>query len=393
MSNAFSSKNLVATLRDIVAVDRRVALHEPTFAGREWEYVKDCLDTSWVSYLGRYVGEFEAHVARNAGTEHAVAMVSGTAALHMALMLVGVRPGDEVVVPALTFVATANAVAYCGAVPLLAEVEERSLGLDPAALDQWLQEHAEVTEDGPRNRVTRRPIRAILPMHCFGHPVDMDALAPVAERWRLPVVEDAAESIGSQYKGRLTGGLSRISAFSFNGNKVVTTGGGGALATNDAELAQRARHLTTTAKVPHAWEFVHDAVGYNYRMPNLNAAVGCAQMEQLPGFLADKRRLAQRYIEALAGVAGVRPVVEPDYAHSNYWLNALLLDEDQAHHREELLQATNEAGLMTRPVWRLMHRLPMYADTPRMPLPVAESIERRLINLPSSPFLGQSDAA
>lgn len=382
---------IVAVLRQLVAGgDARVPLHEPRFAGHEWDYVKNCLDEGWVSSVGAYVDRFEAELADLCGVRHGVATVNGTAALHVALLVAGVRPDDEVLVPALTFVATANAVMYLGAMPHFVDSDERTLGLDPAALARHLEAIAEPIPggDGFRNRQTGRRLTAVVPMHAFGHPVDMDALDEVAEAWKLAVVEDATESLGSSYKGRPCGSFGRAAALSFNGNKIVTTGGGGAVMTDDEDLAKLAKHLTTTAKTPHRWAFEHDMVAFNYRLPNINAALGCAQLEQLPGFLAAKRRLAERYREAFAGIGGLRFVVEPEDCHSNYWLNAILLDEAEASQRDEILDATNDAGIMTRPAWTLMHRLPMYRDCPRADLAVAESLERRLINLPSSAVLG-----
>jgi perosamine synthetase len=374
----------VAALRRALPAEAASApLHRPVFAGREWDYLRECLDSSYVSSVGPFVTRFERQMAEAAGTEHAIAVVNGTAALHVCLLLSGVAPGDEVLCPALTFVATANAIAYCGAVPHFVDSHPRTLGVDSQRLAEHLEAIAERGRHGALNRRTGRPIRAVVPMHTFGHPVDMNPLLALAEAWGLAVIEDATESLGSRYKGKPTGCLSRMAAFSFNGNKVVTTGGGGAITTSDARLAEAAKHLTTTAKLPHAWAFVHDRVGFNYRMPNLNAALGCAQLEQLPDFLAAKRILAERYRQALADLPGVSFFVEPEFARSNYWLNALLLDEEVAGERETLLQRCNDAGLMCRPVWTLMHRLPMYADCPRMALPVAEAIERRLINLPS----------
>jgi len=363
------------------------ALHEPTFAGREWDYVKDCLDSGWVSTAGDYVERFEAMLADFTGVAHAVATVNGTAALHTALKLIGVQAGDEVIVPTLTFVATANAATYLGAVPHLADCEERTLGLDATKLAAHLETVAEPANGARRNRATGRRIAAVVCMHTFGHPVDLDALVRVCERFGVPLIEDAAESLGSYYKSRHTGNHGRLSILSFNGNKTVTTGGGGAVLTNDDGLAKAARHLTTTAKTPHKWEYAHDQAGFNYRLPNLNAALGCAQLERLPDLLARKRRLAEAYDAAFAGRNGVRFFREPDFARSNYWLNALLLDRDVADDRDAVLERTNARGFMTRPAWTPMHRLPMYDDCPRMDLGAADDLYRRLINIPSSAHL------
>ncbi|HWI26940.1 MAG TPA: LegC family aminotransferase [Stellaceae bacterium] len=381
----------VAALRSVLPETcERVPLHQPVFAGKEWDYVKECLDSTVVSSIGSFVGRFERQMAELAGTRHAVAIVNGTAALHVALLLAGVRPGDEVLAPTLTFVATANAISYCGAVPHFIDSSLVTLGIDPDRLRDYLRDIAERRGDEVINRRTGRVIRALVPMHTFGHPVDMEPVLDVAAEWGLFVIEDATESLGSRYKGKPTGGWSRLAAFSFNGNKIVTTGGGGAITTDDEALAEKAKHLTTTAKLPHPWAFVHDAVGFNYRMPNLNAALGCAQLEQIHGFLASKRKLAERYRRALAGVPGASFVAEPPFARSNYWLNALLLDEQHADAREQLLERCNAAGLCCRPAWTLMHHLPIYRNCPRMELPVAESVARRLINLPSGAGLAEA---
>ena len=378
---------IVEAIRSVVG--DKAALHEPEFAGNEWSYVRDTIDTGWVSSAGSYVDRFEEMLAERLGVARVVATSNGTAALHLALLLAGVEPGDEVLTPALTFVATANAVTYCGAIPHFVDASEESLGIDPYRLAAHLAEIGERRASGLVNRRTGRRITALLPMHTFGHPVDLDPLLELAERFGLVVVEDAAESIGSLYKGRPTGALGSIGALSFNGNKTVTTGGGGAVVLGDRDLGNRAKHLSMQAKVDHRWEYIHDEIGFNYRMPNLNAALGCAQLEQLDGFLNDKRRLAERYADAFSDLAGVRFFVEPPFARSNYWLNAILLDEPDLQQRDAVLAATNAAGLMTRPVWRLMHRLPMYADAPRDSLEVAEALELRLINIPSSARLGR----
>jgi aminotransferase in exopolysaccharide biosynthesis len=361
-----------------------VVLHEPRFGGNEWVYLKDCLDSSFVSSVGRFVDRFENELASFTGAKRAVAVVNGTAALHIALRLAGVEAGDEVLLPALTFIATANAVSYCQATPHFVDSEERSLGMDPECLRDYLSSTTEMVSGHCINRSTGRVIRAMVPMHTFGHPVDIDALLSIAHDFHLQLIEDAAESLGSLVGGRHTGTFGLMGTLSFNGNKTITTGGGGAILTNSAELGARAKHLTTTAKLPHRWNFLHDEVGYNYRLPNLNAALGCAQLEQLPGFLEDKRRLFERYQLAFANFSGVHLVTEPLGCRSNYWLQTLLLDESVANQRDAVLTATNDAGLMTRPVWTLMHRLSMYNKAPRAPLPVAESLERRLINIPSS---------
>lgn len=379
-----TSDAIVEALREVLPA--KAVLHEPVFSGNEWLYVKECLDTTFVSSVGKFVDRFEAMLAEYTGVKRAIAVVNGTAALHICLKLAGVDRDEEVLIPALTFVATANAVAYCGAVSHLIDSSYATLGMDPKALEARLSEIAVIGSDGKtRNRLSGRRIAACVPMHTFGHPVELDEIAEVCSRFGIPLIEDAAESLGSTYKGRHAGTRGVTSALSFNGNKIVTTGGGGAILTNDESLGAFAKHLTTTAKVPHAWNFVHDHTGYNYRMPNLNAALGCAQLERLPGFVERKRALADRYSKAFARISGARLFTEPADCRSNYWLNAILLDD--AGQRQSVLEATNAAGIMTRPAWTLMHKLPMYADCPRMPLPVAEDLEARLINIPSGASL------
>lgn len=364
-----------------------VLLHEPTFAGNEWQYLKECLDSTFVSSVGKFVDRFESELAAYTGAQRAVAVVNGTAALHVALRLAGVRPGDEVIVPTLTFAATAAAVTYCGATPHFADSEARTLGIDPLALREYLADSTEVRAGQCINRATGNVIRALVPMHTFGHPVDIEAMLRVAADFRLALVEDAAESLGSTVEGRHTGTFGLLGTLSFNGNKTITTGGGGAIITNDLELARQAKHITTTAKVPHPWEFIHDQVGFNYRMPNINAALGCAQLEQLDGLIASKRRLYSRYAAAVADIPGVQMMHEPAGCVSNYWLQCLLLDEDIAGSRDDILAATNGSGLSTRPVWMPMHLLEPYRTCPRMDLTVAESLARCVINVPSSPGL------
>jgi len=390
MNNSFSLENVIEAMKSVLPADQEfIALHEPSFNGNEWKYVKDCIDTGWVSSVGEYVNRIERDLADYTGSAYAVAVVNGTAALHIALQLAGVKAGDEVLVPSLTFIATANAVSYCGAVPHFVDSEEKTLGLDPNKLYNYLKEICELRSPGCFNRQTGRRISAVLPMHTFGHPVDMDPLSEMCQRFNLKLVEDATESLGSLYKGRHTGSMGEISVLSFNGNKTVTTGGGGAVLTNDASLAKLAKHMTTQAKVPHRWEFNHDMVGYNYRMPNINAALGCAQLEQLSGFIEKKRRLATRYQEAFKHVSGISFFTEPDFAHSNYWLDVLMLDKEYSGERDNLLELTNNLGIMTRPSWVLMNKLPMYQACPRMDLSVAEDLERRILNIPSSASLGE----
>lgn len=367
-----------------VCGNNKVSLHSPIFNGNEWNYTRDCLNSTFVSSVGAYVDRFEANLAEYTGAKHAVAVVNGTAALHVALILAGVQPDDEVLVPALTFIATANAIRYCNATPHFVDSDERTLGLDPTALRDWLDIATEQCNGLCINRKTGQVIRAILPMHTFGHPCAMDELQSIASDYGLVLIEDAAESLGSYYGKRHTGTIGQIGTLSFNGNKIITTGGGGAILTNNTAIAKRAKHITTTAKLQHRWAYEHDEVGFNYRMPNINAALGCAQLEQLPEFLKAKRRLYSLYKKAFSGIAGVTVIAEPQQTHSNFWLQTILLDADAKAERDSILAVTNDAGYMTRPAWRLLHKLTPYQSCPRAPLPISESLEQRLINIPSS---------
>jgi perosamine synthetase len=359
-----------------------IPLHAPVFIGNERKYVMDTLDSTFVSSVGAYVDRFEAMMCEITGAAYAIAMVNGTAALHMALMLADVERGDEVISQSLTFIATCNAISYIGAHPLFLDIDKDSLSLSPVALKLYLQENATLKQDGfTYNINTGRRIKACVPMHTFGLPGRVDALVEICNEWNIVLVEDAAESIGSYYKGKHTGTFGKIGTFSFNGNKTVTCGGGGALTTNDQSIAQKAKHLTTQAKVPHSWAFVHDAVGYNYRMPNLNAALACAQLEQIEKFVQNKRELAAIYQEKFKSI-GVTFCNELPEAEANYWLNAILLnDKDE---REKFLTFMNSNGVMSRPVWELMHRLPMFVNEPKSNLENSEWIADRLVNIPSS---------
>lgn len=373
--------SLIRFIRDQYRTDEFIPLHAPVFSGREREFVIDAINSTFVSSVGAYVDRFEKDIATFTKSPRAVAVMNGTAALHIALKLVGVVPGDLVVTQSLTFVATCNAINYCGAEPLFVDVDRHTLGLSPAALGAWLSEHALLDDYGDcRTRVGHRRIRACLPMHTFGHPVEIDKLVSVCEHWHLILIEDAAEAVGSYYKGRHTGNFGKVGVLSFNGNKIMTTGGGGMLLI-DEEMGKRAKHLTTTARVPHSYEFVHDEVGYNYRLPNLNAAMGCAQLEQLPSFLASKRALAATYIEFFKG-SNFQPIVEPEHCHSNYWLNGVICQN--AEERDSLIKFTNNAGVMTRPIWKLMTHLPAFANSLRGPLENSHWFEARVVNLPSS---------
>lgn len=369
------------------ASETRVALHEPRFLGNEKRYVTECIETGWVSYAGAFVTKFEAALAEACGAPHAVCVSSGTVALQIALQAAGVTAGDEVLVPSLTFVATPNAVSHIGAIAHFVDSDEETLGVSPVALAEHLERIGEARDNGLYNRQTGRRIAALLPVHVFGHPADMDALNALMARHRIAVVEDATESLGSFYKDKPCGSLAPLATLSFNGNKIVTTGGGGAIVTQDPEIARWIRHMTTTAKQPHPWKFEHDAIAWNFRLPNLNAALGLAQLERLPDMLSAKRRLHQRYGEVFANLDGAQLFSDASFARSNYWLCALLLDKGQEAALEPILEATNAAGLSTRPAWTPMHRLPIYADHPRADVRIAESLSQRILNLPSSPFL------
>ena len=357
-----------------------VPLHAPVFLGNEKKYLCDCIDTTFVSSVGQYVDRMEQMVAGYTGAARAVVCVNGTNALHLSLVLSGVGQGDEVITQPLTFIATANAISYCGAAPVFCDVDGDTMGLSPAAVRTWLEGNAEVRGGRCIDRNTGRRISAVVPMHTFGHPVRLDEFVTLCEEWKLTLVEDAAESIGSFYKGRHTGLSGKVAALSFNGNKTITTGGGGMLLFTDAGLGERAKHLTTQAKIPHRWEFRHDAVGYNYRMPNINAALGCAQMENIGKILENKRRTAMAYKDFFAGSA-IRFFDEPEGCRSNFWLNAVLLPDKAAQQR--FLEETNDAGVQTRPIWELMNRQEMFRGCPHGSLANAEMFADRVVNIPS----------
>ena len=377
------------------APEQPIALHEPHFGGTQaWDYVRDCLDSGWVSTAGRWVSRFERELCAHTGAAHVVAVTNGTVALRLALHLVGVRAGDEVLLPPLSFVATANAVAHLGAIPHFVDIEADCLGMNPKALAERLETIAEKREGELFNRFTGRRLAAVLPVHVFGHPALVEDLSAVAEAWGLALVEDAAEALASWRNGTHCGLFGSVGTLSFNGNKLITTGGGGALLTNSAELAQRARHLSTTAKLPHPWKFEHDAVGWNDRLPNLNAALGVAQLEDLERRLAAKRKLTDCYAAAFQDIPGVDLVDEPPGCRSNQWLVSLRFrDEDPSiaeAKRLQVLETAHAKGLMLRPVWTLLSQLPMYSRTPRGDLSTAEDQALRLLNLPSSPQLLES---
>jgi len=362
--------------------DGPVALHEPRFRGNERRYVLDCIDSTFVSSVGEYVGKFEESIVKYTESKYAVAVVNGTAALHLALQLAGVKSGDEVITQPLTFIATANAIAYSGARPVFADVDMKSLGLSPESVEEFIITRCYTGSDGfLYNRSTRRRIAACVPMHTFGHPCRIDMLREVCDRHKVAVIEDAAESLGSFYRGRHTGTTGQMGILSFNGNKIVTTGGGGMILTDSEEIARHARHLTTQAKVPHRWEYRHDETGYNYRLTNIQAALGCAQMEMLPQYIESKRALAESYRDFFLN-RGIDFITEPEEARSNYWLNAVMMTDSKE--RDAFLDYTNDRGIQTRPAWELMSSLPMFENCEAMPLPNATFIAARLVNIPSS---------
>jgi perosamine synthetase len=374
-------KETIQFIRQQFGTDDFIPLHAPVFPGNEKKYVMDAIDTTFVSSVGEYVNLFEQQLAARAGTAYAVATVNGTAALHIALLLAGVKPGEEVLSQSLTFIATINAITYAGGHPVFIDVDPGTMGMSPASLQKFLETNAEVRDGKVYNKLSGNRIAACLPMHTFGHPCEIDSLCSICDKWNIPVVEDAAESIGSYYKEMHTGGFGLMGTFSFNGNKTITCGGGGAIVTNDEGLAKMAKHLTTQAKVPHPWEFKHDHTGYNYRMPNLNAAMACAQLEQLDFFLRNKRALAESY-KTFFESTQFEFVNEPAHSKANYWLCSILLKDKSE--RDLFLEFSNTRGVMCRPAWTLMNELPMFSDCWHDVLTNSINISNRLVNLPSS---------
>lgn len=357
-------------------------LSVPVFAGNEKKYLEECIDTTFVSSVGKFVDRFEEEVAKYTGAKKAVVCVSGTNALHMSLLLSGVERDDEVLTQALTFIATCNALSYIGAHPVFVDVDRSTMGLSPDAVKQWLVKNVEIRNGECFNKNTGRRVKACVPMHTFGHPVRIEELADVCEEYHIELVEDAAESIGSRYKGKHTGTFGKVGAISFNGNKTITTGGGGMMLFNDEELGAYAKHITTQAKIPHRWEFRHDHIGYNYRMPNINAALGCAQLENLDKYIASKRETASAYADFFRNIDDIDFFVEPENSFSNYWLNVVILKDKDA--QLDFLQQTNDNGVMTRPIWELMNRLPMFEKCENDGLKNTVWFADRVVNIPSS---------
>lgn len=376
-----SYKKITDFIHDLYGAPE-VPLHAPCFIGNEKKYLAECVDTTFVSSVGQFVDRFEEKMAQYTGAARAVTCVNGTNALHLALLLVGVVRGDEVLTQALTFIATCNAIRYIDAYPVFLDVDQSTMGLSPDAMREWLSRNTEIKDSQCFNKNTQRRIKACVPMHTFGHPARIDEIAAVCEEYHIELVEDAAESLGSLYKGQHTGLFGRVGVISFNGNKTITTGGGGMLLLNNEELGAQAKHLTTQAKVPHRWEFIHNRVGYNYRMPNINAALGCAQLEHLEEFVLNKRETAEKYHAFFATIDDMDYFVEPENCRSNYWLNTILLKNRQA--QQDFLQYTNDHGVMTRPAWQLMNRLEMFKGCETDGLKHTQWLEERIVNIPSS---------
>lgn len=381
--NCSIHSSITAAIHKAVDGQNNLPLHEPSFEGNEWHYVKDCLDSGWVSSVGKYVDLFEIELARVTRVKRAIAVVNGTSALHVALLLAGVVANDEVLLPTITFIATANAVSYIGAIPHFIDSHELTLGVNPEKLEKWLLTQCTRRQGNTYNKSTGRRISALVAVHTLGHPVELDEISTICKNFGIALIEDAAEALGSLYGGVHVGHHGLLSILSFNGNKIATTGGGGAILTNDESLADRAKHITTTAKVAHRWEFVHDMIGYNYRMPNINAAIGLAQLENLPKFLKRKRELAGRYEEAFASVSNVLFFQEAKFARSNYWLNAIFVQSDIA----SALEYITGQGIFARPLWAPLHTLPMYKECPSMDLSGATDLSKKVLTLPSGPKL------
>ena len=375
-------KKITDFIHDLYGGGDFIPLAVPVFIGNEKKYLNECIDTTFVSSVGKFVDRFEEDTARYTGCKRAVVCVSGTNALHMSLILAGVERDDEVLTQALTFVATCNALSYIGAHPVFIDVDRDTMGLSPAAVREWLAKNSEQKNGECYNKRTGRRVKACVPMHTFGHPVHLDELVEVLDEFHIELVEDAAESIGSLYKGKHTGTFGKVGALSFNGNKTITTGGGGMMLFNDEELGAFAKHITTQAKIPHRWEFRHDHIGYNYRMPNINAALGCAQLEHIEEYVASKRETAKAYEDFFRNIPEIEFFTEPKDTRSNYWLNVVILKDKEAQFN--FLEYTNDNGVMTRPIWELMNRLPMFEKCENDGLKNTIWFADRVVNIPSS---------
>lgn len=375
-------QNIVDFIQKTFDTKEFIPLHEPRFIGNEKKYINDCIDSTFVSSVGKYVDTFEKEFAKKVGSEYAVAVVNGTAALHISLLLADVKSGDEVITQPLTFIATSNAISYIGAKPIFVDVDLDTMGLSPKSLKEFFESNCEIIDNQCINKTTGKTIKACVPMHTFGHPCRSDEIKDICDNWNITLVEDAAESLGSFYKEKHTGTFGKVGAFSFNGNKIITSGGGGVIVTDDEKLAKRAKHLTTTAKIPHPFEYVHDEIGYNYRMPNLNAALLVAQLEQLDKFCENKKELALKYDEFFKDIDGIDFINQPENSRSNYWLQAVILKDVKT--RDEFLNFTNKNGVMTRPIWKLMNELEMFKACQSSDLTNARYLEERVVNIPSS---------
>jgi perosamine synthetase len=375
-------KDSVEYIKSLYSDKDFVPLHEPIFNGNEKKYLSNCIDSGFVSSVGEYVNLFEEELARYTGAKKAVLLVNGTQALHLASVLAGVNSEHEVLVQPLTFIATVNAISYTGAAPVFIDVDKDTMGMSPTSLKRFLEEEALVKDGCCFNKKTLKQIKACIPMHTFGHPARIDQIKDICDSYNITLIEDAAESIGSSYKGKTTGLFGELGVISFNGNKVITTGGGGAIITNNEELAAKAKYLSTQAKIPHPWEYEHDQIGYNYRMPNINAALGLAQLENLDSMIQNKRQLAENYKAFFQSIEEIQFFTEPHDACSNYWLNAVIMEDRKM--RDDFLTFTNENGVMTRPIWKLAHHLPMYSHFQRTELTNAEWLADRVVNIPSS---------
>ena len=377
-------ENIISFIQVVYKTKNFIPLHEPKFIGNEKKYLNECIDSTFVSSVGKFVDEFEEKIASYTSAKYAIATSNGTSALHISLLLADVGWDNEVITQPLTFVATCNAISYCGAKPLFIDVDRETMGLSPISLKEFLENNTTVINQQCVNNTTGKVIKACVPMHTFGHPCKIDEIKDICDQYHIVLIEDAAESLGGFYKNRHTGTFGKMGVMSFNGNKIITAGGGGCIITDDEDLAKKAKHLTTTAKVPHKWEYAHDMVGYNYRMPNLNAALLVAQLENLDNFIDKKRKLANMYEEFFKG-ADCKFVKEPAESSSNYWLNAIILNDKQQ--RDIFLNESNAQGVMTRPIWTLMNKLPMFKDAQCGDLTNSEWFEDRVVNIPSSVIL------
>ena len=373
-------------LKSICSVvgSKPIGLHEPKFSGNEWKYLKDCLDSTFVSSIGKYVEKFERLLEEYTGAKYAVAIVNGTSALHLSLLLAGIKKNDEVLLPALTFVASANAVLYCNAIPNFVDSDKVSLGIDIVKLEKYLKSNCEVNNNVCINKQTGRIIRGIMPVHVFGHCSNLNQLLNLAKNYNLKVIEDASEALGSFFKNKHLGTFGLMGVLSFNGNKIITTGGGGAIITNNKYIAQKAKHLSTTAKVNHQWEYLHDDIGYNYRMPNINAALGCAQIEKIEEKIKIKRKIYKKYKNSFSNLNKIKLLNEPKNCRSNFWLQTIILDKEIYLMRDEILKLTNKNKINTRPVWKLISNLDPFKSYPKSCLKNATELEKTIINLPSN---------